>query len=144
MAIVAVPSREIGSVNVGALMSQPARAVTPETSIEELTELMTVYDYNGFPVVDGAGLLQGLVTRLDLFKVYLAPYVKTAHLPSSTVDAVMTRGVIALSPDDLASTAIALMVDYRVHTIPVVVDTAAGQKVVGVVTRRDLAKALKP
>ena len=49
------PVREIGDVTVGALMSKPVRTVTPETTIEELTELMTVYDYNGFPVVDADG-----------------------------------------------------------------------------------------
>ena len=31
------------------LMSKPVRTVRPETTIAELTELMTVHDYNGFP-----------------------------------------------------------------------------------------------
>jgi CBS domain-containing protein len=38
----------------------------------------------------------------------------------------------------------ALMVEHRIRTIPVVNDTTAGTVVVGVVTRRDLAAALKP
>jgi acetoin utilization protein AcuB len=66
--------REIGDVSVAALMSKPARTVKPGTTLEELTELMTVYDYNGFPVVDDDTVLQGLVTRTDMFKAYLAPY----------------------------------------------------------------------
>ncbi len=144
MAMTPVCTREIGTVNVGTLMSQPVRTVKADTSIEELTELMTVYDYNGFPVVDEAGILHGLVTRLDLFKLYLAPYVRAAHTPAATVDAIMTRGVVALHPDDRALKAIALMVNYRLQTIPIVMDAPSGQKVVGIVTRRDLAGALKP
>jgi CBS domain-containing protein len=37
----------------------------------------------------------------------------------------------------------ALMVDYRIRTIPVVNDAAGGKVVVGVVTRRDLMAALR-
>jgi CBS domain-containing protein len=36
------------------------------------------------------------------------------------------------------------MVDYRIRTIPIVTDTVAGRTLVGIVTRRDLAPALKP
>jgi hypothetical protein len=36
----------------------------------------------------------------------------------------------------------ALMVDHRIRTIPIVTDTPAGTVVVGVVTRRNLAPAL--
>ena len=55
-------------------MSTPVVAVKPDTSIDELTRLMTKHDYNGFPVVNDAGMLQGMVTRLDLFKLRLLPY----------------------------------------------------------------------
>ena len=40
--------------------------------------------------------------------------------------------------------AIALMVEHRVTTIPVVTPTPRGPQVVGVLTRRDAAGALKP
>jgi len=35
-------------------------------------------------------------------------------------------------------------VDHRIRTIPIVTDTVAGKTVLGVITRRDLATALKP
>jgi CBS domain-containing protein len=139
------PFREIGDVTVGALMSKPARTVTPATTTDELTELMTLYDYNGFPVVDADGILQGLVTRTDLFKLYLEPYRRaTPAEPEVTVGRIMSRGVIVLRPDERVFTAIVLMVEHRVVTIPVVVPTPKGPQVVGVITRRDAAGALKP
>ncbi len=137
--------REIGDVIVATLMSKAARTLTPHTTIEELTELMTVYDYNGFPVVDGNGVLLGLVTRTDMFKAYLDPYRRAAREGSvMTVADIMSRGVITVGPEDRVFNAIALMVDHDVVTIPVVTPTAKGPQVVGVITRRDAAGALKP
>lgn len=140
--------REIADVPVGELMSKPAVTITPETSIEALTNLLGRYDYNGFPVVSTTGALEGLVTRLDLFKLYLLPYRR--FIPAleetwvSSVAAIMSRGVVALYPVEPAIKAVALMVDHRIRTIPIVTDTTAGHVVVGVVTRRDLTAALKP
>ena len=140
--------REIADVTVGELMSKPVVTVTPETSIEALTELMARHDYNGFPVVSAGGALQGLVTRVDLFKLYLLPYRR--FIPAiedtwvSSVAAIMSRGVVGLYPVEPAIRALALMVDQRLRTIPIVTDTTAGHVVVGVVTRRDLTPALKP
>jgi CBS domain-containing protein len=140
--------RNIIDVTVGELMSKPVVTVTPESSIEDLRQLMATHDYNGFPVVSDVGALQGLVTRLDLFRLYLLPYHR--FIPAvedtwvSSVGAIMSRGVVALYPVEPAIRAIALMVEHRIRTIPIVTDTAAGTTLVGVVTRRDLARALQP
>ena len=139
--------RKILDIAVGELMSKPVVTVTPQTSIEALTGLVHTHDYNAFPVVNDAGVLQGLVTRLDLFKAYLLPYYR--FIPAledtwvSSVAAIMSRGVVALYPVEPAIKAIALMVEHRLRTIPIVTDTVAGTVVVGVVTRRDLAAALE-
>lgn len=138
--------RQIRDIPVGDLMSKPVVTVTPETSIDELTRLMESYDYNAFPVVDAAGVLQGLVSRLDLFRLFLLPYQR--FIPAieetwvSSVGAIMSRGVVALYPVEPALKAMALMVDHRIRTIPIVTDTTAGTVVIGVVTRRNLAPAL--
>jgi len=138
--------REIRDVTVGELMSKPVVTVTPETTVEALRELMTARDFNAFPVVNDAGVLLGLVTRLDLFRTYLLQYAR--FLPAieetwvSSVGAIMSRGVIALYTTEPALKAIALMVEHRIRTIPIVTDTVAGTVVVGVVTRRDLTTAL--
>jgi CBS-domain-containing membrane protein len=139
--------RKIRPVAVAELMSSPAVTVTPEMSIEALTSLMADQPFNGFPVVDAAGVLKGLVTRLDLFRLYLLPHDR--FIPRiedtwvSSVAAIMSRGVVALYPTEPALKAIALMVDHRIRTIPVVTDSADGPVVVGVVSRRDLTAALE-
>lgn len=138
--------REISNMTVGELMSRSVVTVTPETSIASLRKIMAEHDFNGFPVLNDSGVLLGLVTRLDLFRLYLLPYAK--FIPAvedtwvSSVGAIMCRGVIALYPSEPAIKAIALMVDHRIRTIPIVDDTAAGTVLVGIVTRRDLSAAL--
>jgi CBS domain-containing protein len=138
--------RAIRDITVGELMSKSVVTVTPETTIEALAELMTAHDFNAVPVVSDTGALLGLVSRLDLFRVYLLPYAR--FIPSleatwvSSVGAIMSRGVIALYPSEPAIKAIALMVEHRIRTIPIVTDAAAGTVVVGIVTRRDLTAAL--
>lgn len=138
--------REIRDVTVGELMSKPAVTVTPETSIADLRRLMAEHDVNGFPVVSDVGALLGVVTRLDLFRLYLLPYRRfIADLEDawvSSVGAIMRRGVVALHASEPAIKAMALMVEHHLRTIPIVEDTTAGMTVVGVVTRRDLTAAL--
>jgi CBS domain-containing protein len=140
--------REILDIPIGDLMWRSVVTVRPETPLDELERLMSSYDYNGFPVVTDAGVLQGLVTRLDLFKLYLLPYRR--FIPAledawvSSVAAIMSTAVVTLYPVEPAIKAIALMVDYRIRTIPIVTDTVAGRTLVGIVTRRDLTLALKP
>jgi CBS domain-containing protein len=138
--------REILDVSVGELMSKPVVTVTPETTIASLRKVMAEHDFNAFPVVNDVGVLQGLVTRSDLFRLYLLPYAK--FIPSvedtwvSSVGGIMSRGVIALYRTEPAIKAIGLMVEHRIRTIPIVTDTTAGTIVIGVVTRRDLSTAL--
>jgi CBS domain-containing protein len=138
--------REILNVTVGDLMSKPVVTVTPETTIASLRKLMADKDFNAFPVVNDVGVLLGLVSRLDLFRLYLLPYAK--FIPAvedtwvSSVGAIMSRGVIALHAKEPAIKAMALMVDQRIRTIPIVEDTTAGTVLIGVVTRRDLSAAL--
>ena len=87
------------------------------------------------------------MTQLDLFKLHLLPYPRFVPVLEdawvSSVGAVMSPSVITLYPVEPAIRAMALMVDYRIRTIPVVNDAAGGKVVVGVVTRRDLMAALK-
>jgi CBS domain-containing protein len=75
-----------------------------------------------------------------MFKAYLDPFRRGA----TTVAEIMSRGVITVRPEDRVFTAIALMVEHHVVTIPVVTPTGRGLQVVGILTRRDAAGALKP
>jgi CBS domain-containing protein len=136
----------IADVTVGALMTRPALSVRPDTTVTALTALMAAHPFNGFPVVDGAGVLHGIVTRLDLLKRHVRPYGRfIAALDEGWVDtvgAIMSRHPITLTPMDPAAKAVQLLVDHRLRLIPVVEESQEGPRLVGVLSRRDVTRAL--
>lgn len=62
-----------GPLTAGALMTSPAIAVVPTTSIRDAARLALSRHIHLLPVVDDRGLLLGVVTGNDLGKAYLRP-----------------------------------------------------------------------
>lgn len=54
------------------IMTEKVETVGPETSVEDLAELMVKRRINPVPVVDGAGKLIGIVSRADLVDMMAA------------------------------------------------------------------------
>lgn len=61
------------AVSAGMLMSAPPVTVTPAASPETAARLMWRHDVNRLPVVDGHGLLVGIIARGDLLTRFLRP-----------------------------------------------------------------------
>ncbi|MGW3938799.1 CBS domain-containing protein [Streptomyces phaeochromogenes] len=62
-----------GAVTAGELMSTPAVTVHADATIAEAARIMARRHVKRLPVVDGSGMLQGVVSRGDLLKVFLRP-----------------------------------------------------------------------
>lgn len=60
-----------GAVTARDLMSSPAVTVLKEATLPEAARLMARHQVKRLPVVDGQGLLKGIVSRADLLKVFL-------------------------------------------------------------------------
>ncbi|MFD9905768.1 CBS domain-containing protein [Streptomyces sp. NPDC059063] len=60
-----------GAVTAGELMSSPAVTVHPDATLAEAARIMAHRRIKRLPVVDASGLLQGVVSRSDLLKVFL-------------------------------------------------------------------------
>ncbi|MFE3854341.1 CBS domain-containing protein [Streptomyces griseorubiginosus] len=60
-----------GAMTAGELMSAPAVTVHADASLAEAARIMARRHVKRLPVVDGVGLLQGVVSRSDLLKVFL-------------------------------------------------------------------------
>lgn len=138
------------------VMTAPVAAVRPEAKLGALAELMASRGISGVPVTDETGHVLGIVTEGDLLRrvelgtVGEAPgflrllfrsdsvasdYVRT-H--ARKVADIMTREVATVAPDDDLSAAVALMEKHHVRRVPVV----AQEKLVGIVSRADLVRAL--
>ncbi|MFF4113233.1 CBS domain-containing protein [Streptomyces sp. NPDC001714] len=60
-----------GAVTAGELMSTPAVTVHPSATLGQAARILARHRVKRLPVVDSDGLLQGVVSRSDLLKVFL-------------------------------------------------------------------------
>jgi CBS domain-containing protein len=128
------------------VMSTPPKTVGPKTSVRALQGLFASYDYNAFPVVDDAGALLGIVTKLDLLRIFrhdrarLRP--RLGELFAEHVADIMRRGVITVGPRDLVETAVDRMLSSKLRSLPVVERRGRMDVLVGMVSRGDLIRSL--
>jgi tRNA nucleotidyltransferase (CCA-adding enzyme) len=130
-----LPSFITPPMQVAQIFSPRPQVVEGDLSIVEASERMARYGYEGFPVVRN-GKVVGLLTRRAVDRA-LAHGMKRAH-----VETVMESGSVTVRPSDSITHLQQLMVDRGWGQIPVV--APEGDRVVGIVTRTDLLKALAP
>ncbi|MCZ4602733.1 CBS domain-containing protein [Streptomyces sp. Lzd4kr] len=95
------------ALTAGELMSAPAVTVHADASLAEAARIMARRRVKRLPVVDGVGMLQGVVSRSDLLKVFLRTDEEIADeirgtvlglLPiTSALGVSVTEGVVTLS-----------------------------------------------
>lgn len=115
------------ATTAGEIMSAPVHTVSADDTLGHVASLMRSKGISGVPVVDAAGVLLGLVSEFDLLA-------KTG----STAADVMTANVISVSVGTPIADVRHLLVDRRIHRVPVVVHG----ELVGVVSRGDVVALL--
>jgi CBS domain-containing protein len=121
------------------VMTSRVVMVLEEIPMAEVRAVASRYDYNGFPVVSREGRLVGMVTKGDLLRVLKAG-LADPDVWLQSVSRWMAHGVLALRPSDSLETAVSLMVDSGLRSLPVIGDDG---KVVGIVSRNDLMGAVE-
>lgn len=119
-------------VTAGEIMSGPVRIISEDTSIAEASRRMQRTGHTAFPVVDGDGKLVGIISRKDLDK---AGHHGLGHAP---VKGFMARDLINVTEETSLLEIQELMTANAVGRLPVV----RGDVVVGIVTRKDVLRAL--
>jgi CBS domain-containing protein len=120
-------------MNVGELMSKPSCVVDPETTLAEATTMMGEQRV-GSALVMAADRLAGILTERDIVRA-----MSTAHdAPARPVIEWMTKNPITAPPDTHLSEALRTMVEGGFRHLPI----AEGDSVVGIISMRDIAKAL--
>lgn len=141
-----VPETRAELRRVREVMNADPTTIAPETPVDVLIGLFADLDFEGFPVVDEAGHLIGVVTKLDLLRA-VRPRdrwtdVDVTRPVSHTAAELMRRAVMTVEPDDPAVSALDLLLESRFHSVPVVTRTrGAPPTVVGMVSRGDLIRA---
>src|SRR5580765_2977097 len=113
---------------VADVMTERPRAVTPQTPLNEVAEVMETEDVGAVPLVEGDRLV-GIVTDRDIVVRAIAKGKDPRGMPASEVS---SRELLTVSPDDDLSDALKLMAQYQVRRLAV---TAEDDRLVGMVRR---------
>ena len=128
---------------VADVMASAPVTVDPGATLAEVEELFARHNFNGLPVVDPGGRLLGLLTKLDVLKAFaftprsiIPPY---DEIVRQRAERFMTRDPVTFDPEAPLTHVLEEMVRSRFKSFPVV----AGGRLVGVVAREDVLRALK-
>jgi CBS-domain-containing membrane protein len=127
------------------VMTADVVAVKRDTTFKELAAALRQHRVSAFPVVDDRDRVIGVVSEADMLakEAMTEPGVVAELLHHSdvrkaegmTADALMTRQVVTVSPDDPIEQAARMMHFLKVRQLPVV---NSGGELVGIVSRSDL------
>lgn len=140
------------------VMTKEVITVTPETSVKEIAQILLEKKIGGLPVLE-EGKLVGIVTEEDLImknvKLHFPTYIQlldaVIYLESlkkyeeelrkavgALAKDVMTRNPYTISPEADLEEAATIMVEKGISRLPVV----ENDKLVGIITRRDVLRAI--
>jgi len=159
------------SMKVRDVMSPNPFTLPPSTSVATAALALSESKVGGCPVVDASGRVVGMLTEASILealktqhkelKMLMPPEISFgisfveivqsredasafAEIGNWPIERIMTRNVTSVSPDDEIERAIQLMVNQRIHRVPVL----EKGRLVGIVTRSDVLKgffrALEP
>lgn len=128
------------------IMTSPVITASRELPVKDAIRLLDKHDITAMPIVDERERLIGIISEADLLRgeilrdprAHARPVDDDDVPPAATVSDVMTVGVLAVHESTDASDIARLMLDTGCKSIPV----TRGQRVVGIVSRRDLIRAL--
>lgn len=117
------------------LMQQVRRTCGPNDSLNRAAQIMWEDDCGCVPVVDGVGMLIGILTDRD---VAMACYTRGKRLADISVLDTMTRRVFSCESGTPLTCAHELMQEHGLRRLPVVDPSG---KLVGLLTLQDLTRA---
>jgi CBS domain-containing protein len=144
------------AMNAKDVMTPSVLSVAPDASVAAAVRLMLQNKISGLPVIDGSGKLVGIVTEGDFLRrteigtqrqrarwieFFIGPgrlADEYSHSAGRTISDVMTQDVHTVEADTPLEQIVRMMERHHIKRVPVV----EGAKVVGIVTRANLLRAL--
>ncbi len=118
---------------VKSIMTGDLVTVSPESSIQDAIELLLKEEISGLPVIDNQGKLVGILTEFAVLGLAYDDKIR-----QDTVSQHMTPNVLTVQADEPVSKVADLCLVHRVRRVPVM----NGEKLVGLVARRDVLRSL--
>ena len=141
------------------IMSKDVITVNPDTEIIQVAKLMLDNHYDGLPVVDKEGNLQGIICQSDLMTqqqkipipslfVLLDSVISFSYnkdiekevkkMAAVKVSEAMTPDPITVDPETSLEDIATLMVNHNIHTLPVLDKS----RLVGIIGKEDIIRTL--
>lgn len=114
------------------IMNKDVITCHPSEPLSVIINKFELFNIAGMPVVE-KGKLVGIICQSDILK-----RVKSENFQNLTVKDVMVTDVICASPLESVINVAKIMVEKGVNRVPIVED----EKIVGIVTRGDIIKAV--
>ncbi len=143
------------------IMTKDVITVTLETTVQELAQLLMENSIGGAPVLDGSGLLLGVVTESDLIdqkkKIHIPTMVtlldsifylenpdkmaqEMKKFAGTTVGDILSKSPLTVDENTPLEEIATIMAEKQVHTLPVMKD----EKLIGIIGKKDIIKTLIP
>jgi acetoin utilization protein AcuB len=120
------------AMQVSTWMHEKPYCVTADDRLDDVARAMAEGRFRHAPVVDGDGVLVGMVTDRDIRE-------HKGFLPKTRVSAAMTEPAISIGADDPIERAAHLMRRHKIGALPVI---DLGRHVVAIITETDLLDGL--
>ena len=136
--------KALKEIKVWEIMSNPVESVKANDLMDDALDIMIREDYRTLPVVNEANELVGIIGMREIIDNNWKKDNKTVgDLEKSarsqiTVESIALTSVRTVSWDDDISTAVDVMADHRISTLPV----QEGKELVGVITEYDIIELI--
>jgi CBS domain-containing protein len=121
---------------VASHMTTDVIIASPTDTIQKIYTMIMESGFSAFPVVKKKRIV-GLISRRDLIRARRVQSV-IAHHAQTTIEEIMSKDVITISPDEPIGSAAELLVKHDVSRLPV----TDGNRIVGIVDRHDVLRGL--
>lgn len=142
-------------MKVREIMTKTVHTAKPDDSITKVAALIYGYKVSGVPIVNDQDELVGIISEKDILKAIYPTYTEFHEDMSHSMDFeemekryrdvtnlkaedLMTKDIIAVTPDTPVLKVASLMVLKRIRRIPVV----ENKKLVGIVSQGDIHQAI--
>lgn len=134
-------------MRVGDVMTRSVVTIEPAAPVKQAAATLAASGFTALPVVDPNGKLVGVVTEADVVAERIPPGPRQRIWgdqqerwpePPATVGEVMSSPPMTVTSSSDAAELARRMIDRRVRSVPVV----DGDRLVGIVTRRDLVRVI--
>jgi CBS domain-containing protein len=116
------------------VMQRPVMAATPQATLRDVAIQLVANEFSGMPVAALDGRVVGVVTESDIVRTL----VEGKRLENLTATDVMTGPPITVDVNTSIEVVMKKLEDYRIVRVPV----TDGEVLVGIISRRDIIKAI--